>query len=71
MYVKEGVRSKSLDSNDGSVVELERAGIIFQSTQYMDFGSNCKYNVTDWAWDYINKRPELVCESPPKSNQSK
>ncbi|WP_444900912.1 super-infection exclusion protein B [Microbulbifer sp. SSSA003] len=62
MFVKEGVRSKSLDSNDGSVSELERAGIIFQSTRYFDHGSHCQYNVTDWAWDHINKHPEVVTE---------
>ncbi len=62
-YFKEGVRSKSLDSNDGSVAELHRIGVIFQSTPYMDWGSHCKYNVTDWAWDYLAEHPELLNES--------
>ena len=61
-YVKDGVRNKSLNSNDGSVVELERSGIIFQSTGYMDHGSNCQYNVSDWAWEYIKVNPEVVRE---------
>lgn len=60
LYVKDGVRSKSLDSNDGNVTELERAGILFQSTGYMDWGSHCQYNLTDWAWDYINAHPNVL-----------
>jgi hypothetical protein len=59
-YINEGIRSKSLDSNDGSVVEPARAGIIFQSTKYMDMGSHCKYNITDWAWEYLQSNPDVI-----------
>ena len=62
LYISNGVRSYSLDSNDGNVRELERAGIIFQSTNYMDGGSHCKYNVTDWAWDFMQLHPEVLDE---------
>ena len=62
LYISNGVRSYSLDSNDGNVRELERAGISFQSTNYTDGGSHCKYNVTDWAWDFMQLHPEVLDE---------
>jgi hypothetical protein len=60
IYITEGVRTLSLDLNDGTTSELARCGFVFQSTGYMDGGSFCKHNITDWAWDYLNKNKGLL-----------
>ena len=60
-YIMGEVRVLSLDTNDGTIADLTRCGFIFQSTPYMDGGSYCQHNITDWTWDYLLKNKRLVC----------
>ena len=58
-HVKE-TRSNKLKVDDGVVSGLVSAGIIYRSASVGDMLEGFAHNITDVAWDYIHKHPEIL-----------
>ena len=58
-YINYKTRTQILDITDGVVGGLENIGVLHKSTgigQYPEMA----YNITEWAWDYLNKHAEAL-----------
>lgn len=58
-YIGNGTRTQELDIASGVVNELENDFIIYRSSNIGHL-SGWAYNIQPWAWDYLNKHPELI-----------
>lgn len=62
-YLEKPTRTQSLPVGSGVVMGLERAHIIrisAQASMMDERGIVWDYNLTDWAWNYLNKHPKLL-----------
>ena len=57
-------RTRYFQFDDGVVNDLMAAGVISRSAEPTTMrgyrGIICAYTLNDWAWDYLNKHPELL-----------
>ena len=60
LYIQKGTRTLKLDADDGAIRELERAGILYKPTGYIDPGFYCSFNINPWVFDYLKKHSELI-----------
>ena len=64
LYLKGQTRSLRLDIHDGIIIGLAQALIISQVSKVGRIGEISEmlfaFNIHQWAWDYLNKHPELV-----------
>jgi hypothetical protein len=63
LYILQGKRATNLSVTDGAVTELMREGIIIfpLSAQLFEEGEwETACSIAPWAWDYLNKYPELL-----------
>lgn len=62
-YIKDKTRSRSLNIYDGTIQGLINARIIYRSSDVGSAGAyraSFSHNITNIAWDYLNKNPEKV-----------
>ncbi|EOU1885459.1 hypothetical protein F6J58_01325 [Clostridium perfringens] len=59
-YIKNQSKTQDLPINNGVVAELASKKIIYRSTELSSSGLFFSYNLNDWAWDYLNKNPNLL-----------
>ena len=59
-YYAHQMRANSLRVDDGVVQELVAEGIIYRSAQVGDIVEGFAHNISDVAWDYLNKHPDLL-----------
>lgn len=59
-YIHNQTRSQSLPYNDGLVRELQKLRIIYQASTVSRRGMYFDYNIQPWAWEYLNKHPQLL-----------
>ncbi|MED3872446.1 superinfection exclusion B family protein [Priestia megaterium] len=68
-YIVKQVRTQSLAYNNGTVNELQRLGLIYLASRMSHGLEYFPYNITPWAWDYLNKNIHLLhmekVEEPP------
>jgi Super-infection exclusion protein B len=61
-YIRNQTRTQILALEDGVVQGLVRVGILYRSSTvgYQGRQMMFAHNMDDWAWDYLNKHPNLV-----------
>ena len=59
-YIYEKTKTNVLQIGDGIVNGLESSRIIFRSTNAGSLIGGFSYNITDFAWDYLNKNQRLL-----------
>jgi Super-infection exclusion protein B len=59
-YIDGQTRTQYLDINDGIVAGLEQAEIINRASVTSVGMFTFPYNLTDFAWDYLNKHPGIL-----------
>lgn len=59
-YFAKQTRTNSLRIQDGIVQGLVAAGIIHQSASLGDLHSGFSYNISEFAWDYLNTNPKIL-----------
>lgn len=68
-YIANQVRTQSLAFNNGTVNELHQLGFIYLASNLGHGLEYFPYNITPWAWDYLNKNIHLLrmenVEEPP------
>lgn len=58
-YMQKGTQSQMLDPMSGVTSGLAIKGIIYQAANIGMLGYGFAYNIQPWAWDHLNKHPEL------------
>jgi hypothetical protein len=58
-YVGNGTKTQYLDIQSGVVSEIENNFIIYRSSNIGHL-QEWSYNIQPWAWDYLNKHPDLL-----------
>ena len=68
-YITKQVRTQSLAINNGTVNDLNKIGCLYLASRFSHGLEYFPFNITTWAWDYLNKNPHLVhmepAEEPP------
>lgn len=59
-YIDNQTRTQLLPFDSGVVTELVYYNIIYRSSSIIDMNFELAYNIQPWAWDYLNKHPELL-----------
>jgi len=59
-FISNQTRTWSLDFTDGVVSGLESYKIIYRAGNMSNGGTYFSYNIQPWAWEYLNKHPELL-----------
>ena len=59
-YLAKQTRTNTLRFQDGIVQGLVAAGIIHQSASLGDLHSWFSYNISEFAWEYLNKHPTTL-----------
>lgn len=59
-YLQEETRTNILRIEDGVVQGLAQAEIIYLASTISDCGTEFAYNISDPAWEYLQKNPDLV-----------
>ena len=59
-YIANKTRANKLRISDGIVTALEADGIIYRSSSIGALVTGFAFNISDVAWDYLNKHPELL-----------
>jgi len=60
-FIFNQTRSQTLSITDGNVKGLEHSKVIYRSSNLGSY-SGFAYNIQQWAWEYLNKHPELLDE---------
>lgn len=63
-YLLTGSKTQNLQFDDGVVRGLERVGIIYLASELGTI-YGCAYNISQWAWKYINQNPRLITDGVP------
>jgi len=58
-FIFSGTKTQSLAYESGVVQGLRNARVIYKATNTGHLDS-WDFNIHDWAWDYLNKHPELL-----------
>lgn len=59
-FISNQTRTCSLNFTDGVVIELDSCKIIYRAAAMSNGGTYFSYNIQPWAWEYLNKHPELL-----------
>lgn len=59
-YIANNTRANSLKIDDGVVQGLANAQIIYRSASMGDLLRGWAFNISDFAWEYLNKNPHLL-----------
>lgn len=59
-YLKNNVRTQTLDMADGVAPALENAWIIYRASNLSQGYTDFAYNIQQWALDYIREHPEVL-----------
>lgn len=63
-YINDQTRTQYLNPGSGIVSGLASVRIIYRASNMGDYNS-LPYNLQPWAWDYLNKHPELLADDSP------
>jgi hypothetical protein len=72
-FIEGQTRTQQLPIWDGRMRQFEIEQIIFRASELSQHpGTHFAYNIEPWAWDYLNKHPELLSgpESPGPSDDT-
>jgi len=58
-FINEQTRTQYFSITDGVIGGLEAENIIYKSNNVGDLDA-WAYNIQPWAWDYLNKNPQLL-----------
>lgn len=63
-FLNNNTRTQDLNYQNGNVTHLTSLGFIYRASN-VSYGGlrgsfTFPYNISDWAWDYIQKKPEVV-----------
>lgn len=61
-YLEADTRTRHFWLGEGNVRELEAHGILRRASNVGSSGAGFPFNVQPWAWDYLQKHPELLEE---------
>lgn len=59
-YIKNNTRTQSAHYSDGMINGLIAATIIYRSSNVSSHHMSFPYNIQPWAWEYLQKHPELL-----------
>ncbi|QTH63356.1 superinfection exclusion B family protein [Psychrosphaera ytuae] len=59
-YIDRNTRTTSIKYSNGVAKELEAAMVIRRASNLAHYHDVFPYNIQPWAWDYLNKNPELI-----------
>ncbi|ETJ47403.1 superinfection exclusion B family protein [Pseudoalteromonas agarivorans] len=59
-YIDRNTRTTSIKYSNGVAKELESAMVIRRASNMAHYHDVFPYNIQPWAWDYLNKNPELL-----------
>ncbi|HID0768134.1 TPA: super-infection exclusion protein B [Clostridium botulinum] len=59
-YIVNETKTQKLSYANGVVRGLESFKIIFRSSNVGTYGMLFSYNIQPWAWEWLNKHPELL-----------
>jgi Super-infection exclusion protein B len=59
-YLAENTRANTLRVEDGVVQGLKSSGVIYMSASMGNLVEGFAHNISDFAWDYLHKHPELL-----------
>ena len=59
-HTSNNTKTQYFDLYDGVVSGLEQEGIIFRSANLSRHTTCFAYNISSWAWVYLNKNPHLL-----------
>ncbi len=62
-YLAENTRANTLRVEDGVVQGLKSSGVIYMSASMGNLVEGFAHNISNHAWDYIHKHPELLLGS--------
>jgi hypothetical protein len=65
-FLLERRKCLTFDPKDGLSQGLVAATILFRSSSLGDMVDGFDFSIQPWAWDYLNKHPELVIKDPGK-----
>lgn len=65
-FLLERRKCLTFDPRDGLSQGLAAATILFRSSALGDMVDGFDYSIQPWAWEYLNKHPELVIKDPEK-----
>ncbi len=63
-YIDYQTRTQRLPYSNGVVNELIYYKILYRSSNIINMDFKISYNIQPWAWDYLNKHPELLQDNP-------
>ena len=58
-YIHDKTRTQHFELADGVIGELEDIGVLNKGTN-IAHGISMDFNISDWAWDYLNEHPEAL-----------
>jgi len=61
-YILKRTKTQVLPLENGVVAGLEAEQIIVRATTISRSGTNFAYNIQPWAWEHLNKNPNLIEE---------
>jgi hypothetical protein len=59
-FIQFSTRASMLRYDDGVVQGLAHRGIIYQSSSMGNVFQGFPYNISDWAWDYLQVNPDVL-----------
>lgn len=62
-YIAKQTKTNSLRFDDGIVRGLEATGIIYRAASVGTMYQGLAYNISDFAWNYLNENPDLLIGS--------
>jgi|GEM_PF-560622 len=71
-FILGNTRTQDFSIQDGNVIELCNAGIIYRSASLGNLhGRGFAHNIKDWAWSYLHEHPQLITEGAPTDGYGK
>jgi len=67
-FIHNQTRTRNLSMSDGRVGQFEMENIIFRSSSLGQYPDAFAYNIQPWAWEYLNKHPEVLQPASPTEN---
>jgi hypothetical protein len=59
-FIEGQTRTQYLPISDGRVRQFEMERIIFRASKLGQYPDAFAYNIQPWAWEYLNKHPEVL-----------
>jgi hypothetical protein len=64
-FIEGQTRTQYLSMADGRVGQLGTEKILFRASSLGEYVDAFAYNIQPWAWEYLNKHPELLEPASP------